>query len=29
MYDITLGQNGHFNQRHQLKEPYVFDDPCI
>jgi hypothetical protein len=24
MYNLTLGQNGHFNQKHQLKEPYFF-----
>jgi hypothetical protein len=23
MYDLTLGQNGHFSQNNQPKEPYV------
>jgi hypothetical protein len=24
MYDLIIGQNGHFSQKHQPKEPYFF-----
>jgi hypothetical protein len=27
MYDLTLGQNGHFNQKNQPKEPCIFHAP--
>jgi hypothetical protein len=29
MYDLTLGENGHFNQKNQPKEPCVFHAPCL
>jgi len=29
MYNLTLGQNDHFNQKHQAKKPCVFHDPCL
>ncbi len=28
MYDLTLGQNGHFSQNYQLKNPFAFHAPC-
>jgi hypothetical protein len=28
MYNLTLGQNDHFSQKHQAKKPCVFHDPC-
>jgi hypothetical protein len=29
MYDLTFGQNGHFNKKNQPKESCVFYAPCI